>query len=637
MDAFDESLLTDSDGEDDKNALAPASKEQLVFLIQGHESLLELANLEDEEFEGLTWLQIACRVVAAILRQKVIASGADEVACIFFNTKQSVRSTGVGDFIHVLQDLGQPDVERIQQLEAFDVPLFRKEVGLAEDCATGAGLKNALWQTNLWFGPLSGARVSRRIICFAPGAAPAQTGTQVWKGLLRNVEELAGKGVTLQVIPLQRPGSKFGFEAVWQHIFDKMEDKSLSSPSKFGGVPVEPERFGKLQDLKSTVRAKAHQQRSLGQYRMVLGPDLAITVAMYATMQPATKGQAHWVHAVTNAPLTISSALIDNDTGAVLGEMPEADMQAPKLYFPNTKDAHYKYANFPKVYLEPHEIQSVKAAPPHTIRVLGFKSTSCLKEHHQLRSSSFVYPDDSGVPGSSQVFVALHSAMLDQDQVAFGVFARSHSGGLRLVALLPQEALSDEEGIQLAAPGFHVIYLPFADDLRQPEMDRAFTGSQVVEPTAAQVAAADALIAHLQLGEFSSDIIANPHLQRHYQVLEALAMGEEPGEDVMDDTLPDVEAFRAVGPVVRAFREAVTVAEASPSPGSKRKGAPPSSGTHSETFDDDACIRQVQVAAEAGTLGKLPISTLKPWLKAKHLPVSGRKDELVERILQHMS
>lgn len=46
-----------------------------------------------------------------------------------------------------------------------------------------------------------------------------------------------------------------------------------------------------MQDLKSTVRAKAHQQRSLGQYRMVLGPDLAITVAMYATMQPATKGQ----------------------------------------------------------------------------------------------------------------------------------------------------------------------------------------------------------------------------------------------------------------------------------------------------------------------------------------------------------
>lgn len=62
------------------------------------------------------------------------------------------------------------------------------------------------------------------------------------------------------------------------------------------------------------------------------------------------------------------------------------------------------------------------------------------------------------MPGSSQVFIALHSAMLDQDQVAFGVFARSHSGGLRLVALLPQEAVSDEEGSQVrpwcAVPGF---------------------------------------------------------------------------------------------------------------------------------------------------------------------------------------
>lgn len=44
------------------------------------------------------------------------------------------------------------------------------------------------------------------------------------------------------------------------------------------------------------------------------------------------------------------------------------------------------------------------------------------------------------------------------------------------------------------------------------------------------------------------------------------------------------------------------MAEASPSPGSKRKGAPPSSGTHSETFDDDACIQQVQVCMPPGQL-----------------------------------
>lgn len=62
--------------------------------------------------------------------------------------------------------------------------------------------------------------------CIAESATPTWVATSpphaARKGLLRNVEELAGKGVTLQVIPLQRPGSKFGFEAVWQHIFDKV-------------------------------------------------------------------------------------------------------------------------------------------------------------------------------------------------------------------------------------------------------------------------------------------------------------------------------------------------------------------------------------------------------------------------------
>lgn len=66
--------------------------------------------------------------------------------------------------------------------------------------------------------------------------------------------------------------------------------------------------------------------------------------------------------------------------------------------------------------------------------------------------------DDGGVPGSSQVFIALHSAMLDRDQVAFGTFARTHSAGLRLVALLPQEEMCDEEGNQVRA-GSHGLGL----------------------------------------------------------------------------------------------------------------------------------------------------------------------------------
>lgn len=43
------------------------------------------------------------------------------------------------------------------------------------------------------------------------------------------------------------------------------------------------------QDLQSTVRLKAHPQRSLGTFRLRIADDLVIAVAMYAALQPATK------------------------------------------------------------------------------------------------------------------------------------------------------------------------------------------------------------------------------------------------------------------------------------------------------------------------------------------------------------
>lgn len=40
----------------------------------------------------------------------------------------------------------------------------------------------------------------------------------------------------------------------------------------------------------------------------------------------------------------------------------------------------------------------------------------------------------------------------------------------------------------------------------------------------------------------------------HEQVLEALALGEDPDQEVVDDTLPDETAFDAVADVIRAFK-----------------------------------------------------------------------------------
>lgn len=99
-------------------ALAAPSKEQLIVLVWADPRLLEEASLDAEvrgcagksagdfchvksqtalfnqekhrflwqEFEDLSWLEVMSRVVAAILRQKIITAASDETAVIFFNT-----------------------------------------------------------------------------------------------------------------------------------------------------------------------------------------------------------------------------------------------------------------------------------------------------------------------------------------------------------------------------------------------------------------------------------------------------------------------------------------------------------------------------------------------------------------------
>lgn len=73
--------------------------------------------------------------------------------------------------------------------------------------------------------------------------------------------------------------------------------------------------------------------------------------------------------------------------------------------------------------------------------LLGFKARACLQPWHTWRQSTFVYPDERAMPGSTTAFIALHEAMLQTDRCvqvlahtcmhgeACGVFTCHHASG----------------------------------------------------------------------------------------------------------------------------------------------------------------------------------------------------------------
>ena len=108
------------------------------------------------------------------------------------------------------------------------------------------------------------------------------------------------------------------------------------------------------------------------------------------------------------------------------------------------------------------------------------------------------------------------------------------------VALLPQQEEVSEGGGQEQPPGFHVVYLPFLDDLRPLPI----TTVNVKQASEGAVQAAKEVISKLKLRRFQA--VESVSLQSHYRMIEAHALKKT------TLTTPEVKVH------VTVLREAIT-------------------------------------------------------------------------------
>lgn len=79
------------------------------------------------------------------------------------------------------------------------------------------------------------------------------------------------------------------------------------------------------------------------------------------------------------------------------------------------------------------------------------------------------------VKGSTSLFSALLSRCAARDVVAVCHYVPRSNSALDIVYLLPQREERDSHGDQTTPPGFHVIFSPFKEDVRDvPAMEEEF-------------------------------------------------------------------------------------------------------------------------------------------------------------------
>ena len=89
---------------------------------------------------------------------------------------------------------------------------------------------------------------------------------------------------------------------------------------------------------------------------------------------------------------------------------------------------------------------------------MGFKPLEFLRDYHNLKEPTFVYPTDKELKGSTTAFIALHQAMLTEPQrFAVASMVSGRAGAPQLVALLAQQEECDDTGEQVRHPNEKVL------------------------------------------------------------------------------------------------------------------------------------------------------------------------------------
>jgi ATP-dependent DNA helicase 2 subunit 1 len=202
-------------------------------------------------------------------------------------------------------------------------------------------------------------------------------------------------------------------------------------------------------------------------------------------------------------------------------------------------------------------------------------------------------------------------------------------------------------------PGLHIVFLPYADDIRRLKFGRQ------ARADSEQVIAAKNALKKLPAYDCVPSLY-NPALQRHYAVVQALALDEEAPDNLPDETLPVLELYQKGLDEIDEYKHSVygeegtaTIqkikakrepkAKAAPA---KKKAAAKRKTAKDDSDDEDAHpkVKREKVADDdddeyneidwvgernSGKLSKRTVPMLKVYLRRHNLPMTGKQSSLL--------
>lgn len=575
-----------------------SGRDSLIFLVDASKAMFIKSEDEDES----TPFDISIQCIQSVYTNKIISSDRDLLAVVFYGTEKDKNSVNFKN-IYVLQELDNPGAKRVLELAQFKGRQGQKHFQDRIGYGCAYSLSEVLWVCANLFSDVQVKMSHKRIMLFTNEDDPHGDDSAKASRARTKAGDLRDTGIFLDLMHLRKHGG-FDTSLFYRDIVSVAEDEDLQ---------VHFQESSKLEDLLRRVRAKETKKRALVRLKFKLDKDTALSVGIYNTVQKAVRPPPIRLYRETNEPVKTKTRTFNVNTGGLL--LP-SDTKRSRVYRSR------------QIVLEKEETEQLKRFDEPGLVLIGFKPSVMLKKHHYVRPALFVYPEESLVNGSSALFSALLTKCLEKEVMAVCRYTPRQNIPPYFVALVPQEEELDDQKIQVAPPGFHLIFLPYADDKRKVPV----TEKVVANPE--QVDKMKAIVQKLRF-KYRSDSFENPVLQQHFRNLEALALDLMEPEQAVDVTLPKVkEMDKRLGSLVDEFKELVYPPDYNPerkAPRQKQDDGGPESKRPKLDLSEEALKAHVS----SGTLGKLTVPVLKEACRACGLKGGTRKQELLDALAKH--
>ena len=508
-------------------------KDIIIFLIDCNLSMHQ-EQKENSSQKITTPISTILKVMENFLKTKIISNQNDLFGIVLFNTTKSNNEMNF-DGVNILFKVEAPNAFNIKRIKIMSLncdPEINKmnykkelnEIFSPIEEITNSNLNNALWIVHSLLKNYDKKIYKRRIFLFTDNDDPISN-IQEKNICIQRAKDMNDSDITIELFPMNFDNKRFNLSNFYAQIIPYNSDEDGGNDNL---LSIE-QCTDRLRELTKRIRQKEIKKRTLGKCPFFLTNNTKIYMNVYSTVKRSNKGKIYTVDGKTNKLLKGLNSIQCKDTGTEL--------------HPEQVGTYQLYGN-KRIIFSKEEMNKIKFFEEPGMKLLGFKSIESIKPYYNVHESYFIYPNELFSNGSGTLVDAMIKQMLNKNKCAIVKFVSREGSVVKICALMPQAEKYDEDYFQ-TPPGFNMIILPWADDIRSNSEIMAKYPKELPKVNEEQSELAKKIIKKMNIS-FDCRAFENIELQKFYSTLQALALEENNIEQVDDTMQPHTEGLEKV-------------------------------------------------------------------------------------------